>query len=138
MVAPLASSASPTAVRPLRGSPRAATNGFSRLAQGVGGLLRLLLLAGDPGHRSVAGAGRRRRHLGLPALTCRAFGGKLRPDQGFEVHTYPGVVHAFDNEETPDRVVKDGHPLQYDKPAAEDSYVRVKAFLDRYVAARKP
>lgn len=75
---------------------------------------------------------------GFPAQTCGAFGGKLRPDQGFEVHTYPGVVHAFDNEETPDRVVKDGHPLQYDKPAAEDSYVRVKAFLDRYVAARKP
>ena len=76
---------------------------------------------------------------GFPAQTCGAFGGKLRPDQGFEVHTYPGVVHAFDNEETPDRVVKDGHPLQYDKPAAEDSYARpIIPAMPRAAAGRGP
>jgi dienelactone hydrolase len=70
---------------------------------------------------------------GFPALSCRGFAGKLRADQVFEVHTYPGVVHAFDNEQMPYRATKEGHPMQYDRAAAEDSYVRVKAFLDRYV-----
>lgn len=89
------------------------------------GTVPLLALAGDDDT------------WGFPALSCRAFAAKLRPDQVFELHTYPGVVHAFDVEQTPDRVMKEGHPIQYNKAAAEDSYVRVKAFLDRYVASPK-
>jgi len=34
---------------------------------------------------------------GRPALSCREFGGRLKPDQPFELHRYPDVVHSFDN-----------------------------------------
>ena len=71
---------------------------------------------------------------GFPALSCRGFAAKLGPDQVFEVHTYPGVVHAFDSVLQQHRVMKEGHPMDYDRDAAEDSFVRVKAFLDRYLA----
>jgi dienelactone hydrolase len=49
------------------------------------------------------------------------------------VVAYPGVVHAFDNPGLTRRVTSNGHALQYDRDAAEDSFVRVRAFLDRYV-----
>jgi dienelactone hydrolase len=74
---------------------------------------------------------------GFPALSCRGFAGKLRPDQVFEVHTYPGAVHDFDNERMPYRGSSLGHPTGYDQAAAEDSFVRVKAFLDRFVGSPK-
>jgi dienelactone hydrolase len=70
---------------------------------------------------------------GNPALSCRAFSAKLGPDQPFDIHTYPGVVHAFDNPRNSARTIYVGHALQYDHAAAEDSFARVKAFLDRYV-----
>lgn len=73
---------------------------------------------------------------GFPALSCRGFAGKLRPDQVFEVHTYPGAVHDFDNAMMPYRGSNLGHPTGYDQAGAEDSFVRVKAFLDRYVGSR--
>jgi dienelactone hydrolase len=68
----------------------------------------------------------------FPARTCRAFGQKLKPDQVFEVHTYPGVVHAFDN---PRQAAgeSEGHPMNYDHAAAEDSFERTHVFLDRYL-----
>jgi dienelactone hydrolase len=69
---------------------------------------------------------------GHPAARCRLYGAALLPDQTFEIHTYPGVSHAFENA----RLVhteKLGHALAYDQPAAEDSFVRVHAFLDRWV-----
>ncbi len=68
-----------------------------------------------------------------PALTCRVFGGRLRADQPFELHTYPGVVHAFDNSRVNGRTYSEGHAMEYNHAAAEDSFVRVKTFLDRYV-----
>jgi dienelactone hydrolase len=34
---------------------------------------------------------------GHPAVRCRAFGQELQPGQPFEIYTYPGVTHAFDN-----------------------------------------
>lgn len=70
---------------------------------------------------------------GSPALTCRVFGGRLGPDQPFELHTYPGVVHAFDNSRVNGLTYSEGHAMEYNHAAAEDSFVRVKAFLDRYV-----
>jgi dienelactone hydrolase len=70
---------------------------------------------------------------GQPARACKTFGAMLRPDQPFELHTYPGVVHDFDNPRVQARSINEGHPEQYDHAAAEDSYARVKAFLDRYV-----
>jgi dienelactone hydrolase len=69
---------------------------------------------------------------GNPAATCRTYGKALRPDQPFELHTYPGVHHAFDSgSSTP--VIRTGHVLQHDQTAAEDSFARVHAFLDHWV-----
>ena len=85
------------------------------------GTVPLLALAGDDDD------------WGNPALSCRGFGGRLGPDQPFELHTYPGVVHSFDNSRVNGRTIVEGHALQYDHAAAEDSFVQVKAFLDRYV-----
>lgn len=72
---------------------------------------------------------------GNPALTCHAFARKLRPDQPFEVHTYPGVVHAFENPRQTTLMRNEGHAMLYDPAAAEDSYRRVRTFLDRWVGA---
>jgi len=69
---------------------------------------------------------------GDPAARCRAYGKALRPDQPFEIHTYPGVYHAFDGGSAA-KTVHTGHVLAYDRAAAEDSFVRVRAFLDRHV-----
>jgi dienelactone hydrolase len=85
------------------------------------GTVPLLALAGDDDT------------WGFPALSCRGFAGKLQPNQVFEVHTYPGAVHDFDNPQMPFRGSNQGHPTGYDHDAAEDSFVRVKTFLDRYV-----
>ena len=69
---------------------------------------------------------------GDPAKHCREYGKELRPDQPFEIHTYPGVYHGFDGGPTT-KTVYSGHVMAYDKAAAEDSFVRVRAFLDRQV-----
>jgi dienelactone hydrolase len=69
---------------------------------------------------------------GDPAARCRAYGRELRSDQRFEIHTYPGVFHAFDSGPKT-RTTFSGHVLAYDKVAAEDSFTRVHAFLDREV-----
>ena len=69
---------------------------------------------------------------GHPASRCKAFGLALKPGQPFEIYAYPGVYHAFDN---PDmvRMVNNSHIMEYDEAAAKDSFVRVHAFLNRYV-----
>jgi dienelactone hydrolase len=69
---------------------------------------------------------------GEPAARCRAYGNALRPDQPFEIHTYPGVYHAFEGGPETKTLVA-GHVLQFDRAAAEDSFVRVRIFLDRLV-----
>jgi dienelactone hydrolase len=69
---------------------------------------------------------------GDPASRCRTYGKALRPDQPFEIHTYPGVFHAFDGGGAT-KTIHTGHVLAYDRAAAEDSFVRVRAFLDRQV-----
>jgi dienelactone hydrolase len=68
-----------------------------------------------------------------PATTCRAFGAQLSPAQNFQMKTYPGAVHDFEDTILPGRWYSEGHPEQYDKAAAEDSFVRARAFLDHYV-----
>ena len=68
-----------------------------------------------------------------PARLCRAFGASLRPDQPFEIHTYPGAVHDFDNPRARALRYNEGHPTQYNYSAAEDSYARVRTFLGRYL-----
>jgi dienelactone hydrolase len=71
----------------------------------------------------------------VPARICRTFGNSLRPDQVSELHVYPGAVHDFDG-----RVANSnsshGHPIGYNFTAAEDSFARVKAFLERYMGTR--
>jgi len=73
---------------------------------------------------------------GFSARVCREFGTRLKSGQVFELHTYPGAVHDFDNPAS-SRSSQLGHPRGYDQAAADDSYVRVKAFLDRYVGERR-
>ncbi len=69
---------------------------------------------------------------GDPAKWCRMYGQVPRPEQVFELHTYPGVYHAFDAVGLP-RTVMLGHTLGYDQAAADDSFARVHAFLERFV-----
>jgi dienelactone hydrolase len=71
----------------------------------------------------------------VPVRICRSFGSRLRPDQVFELHTYPGAAHDFDGRVTTTNSLQ-GHPVGYNFTAAEDSLVRVKAFLDRYMGKR--
>jgi dienelactone hydrolase len=71
-----------------------------------------------------------------PAQHCREFGQHLAAGEPFEIHTYPGVVHGFDVTTLLHRTYSEGHPLQYDSTAANDSFVRTRAFLDRYLAGR--
>lgn len=68
-----------------------------------------------------------------PARRCREFGAQLTPDQGFQIHTYPGAAHAFDREGLQALQYSEGHPLQYNAGAAQDSFLRTKAFLDHYI-----
>jgi dienelactone hydrolase len=72
---------------------------------------------------------------GNPALTCRTFARKLRADQPFEVYTYPGVVHAFENPRQINLMRTEGHAMLYDHAAAEDSFQHVRAFLNRWIGA---
>jgi dienelactone hydrolase len=69
---------------------------------------------------------------GNPALNCLAFGRSVNPGSVFEVHTYPGVHHGFDSEGMAP-TTSNGHVMRYDHDAAEDSFVRVRAFLDRFL-----
>ena len=69
---------------------------------------------------------------GHPAERCRAYGQDLRPDQPFELHTYPGVYHSFDGGSTT-QAVHAGHIVQHNQAAAEDSFAHVRAFLDRWM-----
>jgi dienelactone hydrolase len=69
---------------------------------------------------------------GHPAVRCEAYGRALHPGQVFEIHVYPGAYHAFENPEMV-RTVNNSHIMEYNQAAAEDSRVRVHAFLDRWV-----
>jgi dienelactone hydrolase len=72
-----------------------------------------------------------------PARICAEFGAHLRPDQPFQIFTYPGTVHAFDNSLLRRLRYNDGHPMQYNPTAAEDSFERTRAFLDQWLGAPK-
>jgi dienelactone hydrolase len=83
------------------------------------GAVPLLVLAGESDD------------YGSPAMACHLFAEKLKPDQPFEMHTYPGVWHAFDNPNA--RGMSNGHITQFDYQAAHDSYERVRVFLDKWI-----
>lgn len=70
---------------------------------------------------------------GNPAATCTNFGAHLGFSQPFQIVTYPGTVHAFDNAALVRRRFNVGHPLQYNATSAADSFTRVRAFLARWV-----
>lgn len=70
---------------------------------------------------------------GNPAKTCAAFGARLRPDQPFQLVTYPGVVHAFDNDALTGMRYGVGHPMMYSASATADSVRRVQAFLANWM-----
>ncbi len=69
---------------------------------------------------------------GHPAARCRAYEARSQPGQVVQVETYSGVHHAFENPDLT-RAVSNGHVLEYNKTAADDSFLRVHAFLDRWV-----
>jgi dienelactone hydrolase len=72
----------------------------------------------------------------VPPANCLAFGKQLKPNQPFEIHTYPGVVHAFDDPSINGLHFVGVYKVQYDDAAASDSYDRVRAFLDKWVRNR--
>jgi len=69
---------------------------------------------------------------GHPAKRCEAYGVAVQPDEVFEIHIYPGVYHAFDNPLMV-HTVSNSHVMEFNKEAAEDSFARVRKFLDRWV-----
>jgi len=85
------------------------------------GTVPLLALAGEPDD------------WGNPAQSCTSFRAALGPGQPMELHVYSGVYHSFDNDRLRGVVWSHTHRLQYDATAAEDSFVRTRAFLDHYV-----
>ncbi len=74
---------------------------------------------------------------GHPGTRCTEFGAALKPGQVFEIHIYPGVYHAFDNPNMV-RTVSNSHIMEFNRPAAEDSYARIHAFLDRWDGPESP
>jgi dienelactone hydrolase len=70
-----------------------------------------------------------------PARTCTQFAKAVGTAEDVTVRTYPGVVHAFDNPLLVQRTRQEGHPMQYNRAAAEDSFAAVHAFMDRTVGA---
>jgi dienelactone hydrolase len=69
----------------------------------------------------------------VPPSNCLAFGKQLKSNQPFEIHTYPGAVHMFDDSALNAAQFNEGHKMQYDHQAATDSFERVRAFLDKWV-----
>lgn len=100
---------------------RAAIDYYGRCVEpGTHGDVPLLVLAGEADD------------WGHPAARCLTYGQALPPGKTFEIHTYPGVYHAFENPAVT-RAVNTGHILEYNQAAAEDSFSHVQAFLDRWV-----
>ena len=89
------------------------------------GSMPLLALAGDDDT------------WGDPARTCRQFAQAVGSAEDVTVRTYPGVVHAFDNRFNVRRTSQEGHPIQYDRDAAEASFREVHAFLDRTIGVSR-
>jgi dienelactone hydrolase len=87
---------------------------------GSHGTVPLLVLAGEEDD------------WGHPAARCRAYEARSQPGQVVQIETYSGVYHAFDNPDLT-RAVNNGHVLEYNKAAADDSFRRVHEFLDRWV-----
>jgi dienelactone hydrolase len=92
----------------------------------------------DHGHVPLLALAGEADDWGSSAQNCRAFGAALRPDQPFEIFTYPDVVHAFDNPANSAMSFNEGHKMHYDYGAATDSYERVRAFLDKWVRHKPP
>jgi dienelactone hydrolase len=71
---------------------------------------------------------------GNRAAVCRAYAAQVPHGAAVEVHTYPGAYHSFDYPST-DPLYRAGHLEKYDNAAAEDSYARVHALLERTIVA---
>jgi dienelactone hydrolase len=68
---------------------------------------------------------------GFPAQQCREFGAKLISAQVFEIHTYAGAVHCFDCVLLRRPTQNQGHRGEFDESAANDSFIRAKAYVGR-------
>lgn len=68
-----------------------------------------------------------------PARACLRFAQVVGTAEDVTVRTWPGVVHGFENPASTRRIFNEGHPMQYDRAAAEESFALVHAFLDRTI-----
>ena len=68
-----------------------------------------------------------------PAQRCTAYQAAQPPGSPITVATYPGVVHGFDNPRNVRLRFNEGHPMQYNATAADDSIQRVHDFLARTI-----
>jgi len=89
------------------------------------GGMPLLMLYGD------------RDDWGDPPGTCQRFITAQGEPRTIERHVYPGVYHAFDQTFANPGKVQEGHRMQYDYEAAEDSFQRTRVFLDRNLKGAK-
>jgi dienelactone hydrolase len=69
---------------------------------------------------------------GNPAAVCLGYAAQVPHGAAVEVHTYPGAHHSFDFPRTAP-LIRAGHVEKYDEAAADDSYARVRAFLERTI-----
>jgi len=69
---------------------------------------------------------------GHPARRCLDYAHVVGSGEVINVVVYPGVYHAFDNPEMP-RTVSNGHVMEYNRAAAQDSEAKVRDFLERWV-----
>jgi dienelactone hydrolase len=55
----------------------------------------------------------------------------------FSLKIYPNAYHAFDLEALKGGIVINGHHFEYDERATSDAITRTKAFLGKYIGARR-
>ncbi len=115
-------------LQPFAGSGQRADPGGGRLlrrlphAPAQYGGLPLLALAGNGRHLGATRPGNARR-----------FAAAVPPGSPVTLGIYPDVVHGFENPRNVQRSFSEGHPMQFDRSAANDSYEKVHAFLDRTI-----
>jgi hypothetical protein len=107
--------------------------GILSLPDGKGPFPAIVILHGCDGIRArETGWASRLNHWGYAALIVDSAG--LPAGSPFEMHTYPGAGHDFDDGATPSSQFK-GQIVGYDAAAAAQAFVVTKGFLDRYVGS---
>ena len=66
-----------------------------------------------------------------PVKYCRYMELTGESPHEYQLIVYPGATHSFDWVDSPGQYL--GHKMIYDPAATEDSYARVRAFLERHL-----